>query len=559
MVNDGRSLVYFLFLFSVDYVYSEDLKTGTSYTFRPSIQGTIEAIDWRHNGYLVVEWVPGSDPHFYRYQERASLNTKTGDFTLQLKKEDSGVFRGQFQVKGVLQYFERTIVVLDYVYSEDLKTGTSYTFRPSIQGTIEAIDWRHNGYLVVDWEPGSDPHFYRYKERASLDTKTGDFTLQLKKEDSGVFRGQFQVKGVLQEFERRITVIDPVSDPKVICEQNDMNITLLCSVDPPVQAEFKWRGPNGFSQSGNSVHITKEGDDNSVYFCTAENKVSQKTTEFDLNKCTHKDSEDLKTGTSYTFRPSIQGTIEILDWRHNGYLVVEWEPGSDPHFYRYQERASLDTKTGDFTLRLMKKEDSGVFRGQFQVKGVLQEFERTITVIDPVPKPKVTCEQNGMNITLRCSVEPSVQAEFTWSGPNGFSESGNSVHITKESDQEKVYFCIAKNSVSHTDTEFNLNMCPHKDYVYSEDLKTGTSYTFRPSIQGTIESIDWRHNGYLVVDWESGRDPQFYRYKERASLDTKTGDFTLQLKKEDSGVFRGQFQVKGVLQYFERTITVIGK
>ncbi|KAF4086924.1 hypothetical protein AMELA_G00089910 [Ameiurus melas] len=173
-------------------------------------------------------------------------------------------------------------------------------------------------------------------------------------------------------------------------------------------------------------------------------------------------SEDLKTGTNYTFRPSIQGTIEILDWRHNGNLVVEWEPGSDPHFYRYKERASLDTTTGDFTLRLMKKEDSGVFRGQFQVETILQEFERTITVIDPVPKPKVTCEQNGMNITLRCSVDPSVQAEFTWSGPNGFSESGNSVHITKESDQEKVYFCIAKNSVSHTDTEFNLNMCPHK-------------------------------------------------------------------------------------------------
>lgn len=97
------------------------------------------------------------------------------------------------------------------------------------------------------------------------------------------------------------------------------------------------------------------------------------------------------------------------------------------------------------------------------------------------------------------------------------------------------------------------------DYVYSEDFKTGTNHTFRPSIQGPIERIDWRYNGNLVVDWDNGSDPTWFRLKERASLDIKTGDLTLQLKKEDSGLFKGQFQVNGILHYFERTITVIGK
>ncbi|XP_017325873.1 lymphocyte function-associated antigen 3 isoform X2 [Ictalurus punctatus] len=169
-------------------------------------------------------------------------------------------------------------------------------------------------------------------------------------------------------------------------------------------------------------------------------------------------SEDFKTGTNHTFRPSIQGPIERIDWRYNGNLVVDWDSGSDPTWFRLKERASLDIKTGDLTLQL-KKEDSGLFKGQFQVNGILHYFERTITVIDPVPKPKVTCEQNGVNITLRCSVDPSVQAEFTWSGPNGLSQSGNSLHITKES-EERVYFCTAKNKVSNSETEFSLKSCP---------------------------------------------------------------------------------------------------
>ncbi|XP_053482823.1 uncharacterized protein LOC128608797 isoform X2 [Ictalurus furcatus] len=188
---------------------------------------------------------------------------------------------------SLLVYF--IIFSVDYVYSEDIKAGTNHTFRPSIRGTIESIDWRYNGNLVVDWDSGNEPSWYRFKERASLDIKTGDLTLQLKKEDSGLFKGQFQVDGVLHYSERTITVIDPVPKPKVTCEQNDVNITLLCSVDPSVQAEFTWSGPNGLSQSGNSLHITKENDDERVYFCTAKNKVSYSETEFSLKMCHQKD------------------------------------------------------------------------------------------------------------------------------------------------------------------------------------------------------------------------------------------------------------------------------
>ncbi|MCJ8732537.1 hypothetical protein PDJAM_G00212570, partial [Pangasius djambal] len=141
-------------------------------------------------------------------------------------------------IQGVLMSF--ILFDVGYVNSENVATGTNYTFLPKIQGKIEMFDWRHKGDLVVDWDPDNRAHWYRYRERAHLNTDTGDLTLQVKKEDSGLFRGQFQVNGVLQYFERTITVIDPVSEPKVTCKKNDTDITLLCSVNPPVQAEFTW-------------------------------------------------------------------------------------------------------------------------------------------------------------------------------------------------------------------------------------------------------------------------------------------------------------------------------
>ncbi|XP_058248809.1 uncharacterized protein LOC131354795 [Hemibagrus wyckioides] len=214
------------------------------------------------------------------------------------------------------------------VHCENIAAGTNYTFKPAIPGVIELGVWKHSGYLVVDSELKSEPFWYHYKERAHLNTETGDLTLQVKKEDSGVFQAHLQVQGTLKYFERMIIVIDPVPEPKVTCEQNELDIRLLCSVNPPMQAEFTWSGPNGFSHVGNSVNITRNQNDDSIYYCTAKNKVSQKEAEFKLKDCVSDGCVhcgNIATGTNYTFKPAISGAIEVGDWRYNGELVVEWE------------------------------------------------------------------------------------------------------------------------------------------------------------------------------------------------------------------------------------------
>ncbi|KAK3569208.1 hypothetical protein QTP86_026613 [Hemibagrus guttatus] len=180
--------------------------------------------------------------------------------------------------------------------------------------------------------------------------------------------------------------------------------------------------------------------------------------------CVYCETKYIETGTNYTFMPKIRGVIELGDWRYKGNLVVEWEPKTDPTWYgNYKERAHLNTDNGDLTLQV-KKEDNGVFKSQIQVGGTLKYSEVTVEVLDPVPVPKVTCTQVDKNVTLLCSVDPSVQAEFTWSGPNKFSHVGKSVDVTRNDDKEdSIYFCTAKNQVSQKEAEFKIKDCPFEE------------------------------------------------------------------------------------------------
>lgn len=100
--------------------------------------------------------------------------------------------------------------------------------------------------------------------------------------------------------------------------------------------------------------------------------------------------------------------------------------------------------------------------------------------------------------------------------------------------------------------------------VCSENVATGTSYTFRPGLKNKVESIDWRLRGNLVVEWDTSfqSGPKWYgdgKYQPRANVNLDTGDLTIRLEKEDSGEFKGQFQVKGLLETFLRNVKVIGE
>lgn len=76
------------------------------------------------------------------------------------------------------------------------------------------------------------------------------------------------------------------------------------------------------------------------------------------------------------------------------------------------------------------------------------------TFSDPLPKPVVNCVVNDTHITLVCSV--ALPAQFSWSGPNGYTHSGDRVYIARKATGDSIYYCTADNDVSRNVTEFNI-------------------------------------------------------------------------------------------------------
>ncbi|XP_036418426.1 uncharacterized protein LOC118802048 [Colossoma macropomum] len=164
----------------------------------------------------------------------------------------------------------------------------------------------------------------------------------------------------------------------------------------------------------------------------------------------------VQTGGNYTFKSFTSGTPQTILWKFKKYKAVEYESDGFT-WYRFEGRADLNIKTGDFTINQLSKEDSGLYESEIQVDGKLQYSDHEIKVIDAVPVPNVTCHANSTVATLLCSVGSSVQAELIWSGPNGFKETGERISVSFK--EKSVYYCTAQNEVSKKSTEFSLQKC----------------------------------------------------------------------------------------------------
>ncbi|XP_066543050.1 lymphocyte function-associated antigen 3-like isoform X2 [Hoplias malabaricus] len=167
----------------------------------------------------------------------------------------------------------------------------------------------------------------------------------------------------------------------------------------------------------------------------------------------------LQIGTDYTFQPKITGKPQNILWKFKGNKVLEYDNSNLDWYKDYESRGKLDIQSGDLTLKNMSKDDSGVYQCEIQVDGKLEYSDHNIEVMDPVPKPYVSCTLNDTAVNLLCSVDSSVLAVFEWSGPNEFNHTGASLTIPREQRPDTLYMCTAKNKVSQNTTGYHLKLC----------------------------------------------------------------------------------------------------
>ncbi|XP_076840151.1 uncharacterized protein LOC143484951 [Brachyhypopomus gauderio] len=164
----------------------------------------------------------------------------------------------------------------------------------------------------------------------------------------------------------------------------------------------------------------------------------------------------LETGQNVTLRPGVNGKKQFIWWKHNGKTIVkftqDWWEDASVDWYQLGHRAHLNAETGEFTLMQLTSRDSGVYQCETRTGRHLMRSRYVITVMDAVSTPQVMCLSNDTEteeITLQCSVDPPAQANFTWSGPHGFTRQGDKVQINKTTDHNSTYSCTAENTVSN--------------------------------------------------------------------------------------------------------------
>uniref|UniRef100_A0A3B3IB05 Ig-like domain-containing protein n=1 Tax=Oryzias latipes TaxID=8090 RepID=A0A3B3IB05_ORYLA len=152
--------------------------------------------------------------------------------------------------------------------------GSSIVLSPGeAETSIISITWKHGDDLAADWF-GGDTTFYRiYKDRCSLNTKTGELTINnVRPEHGGEYTPDINGK---TRSTVKLRVFSPVPNITIECNLEQTNCTLTCSfdiIDDLGDVEVFWILDDR-REKGTELQITKETKEE-TFMCSLKNPVS---------------------------------------------------------------------------------------------------------------------------------------------------------------------------------------------------------------------------------------------------------------------------------------------
>ncbi|XP_058643607.1 lymphocyte function-associated antigen 3 isoform X2 [Onychostoma macrolepis] len=168
-----------------------------------------------------------------------------------------------------------------------------------------------------------------------------------------------------------------------------------------------------------------------------------------------------ESGNKITLTPSIRGNPEEILWTHNGNKVLEYDGSEVAKYGSFKDRVDVDFETGQLTIRKLNSQDSGKYQSEIWINRKVQISRHTLTVLDALPEPQVTCELNETSNLkkLSCSVESQTRPSYEWSGPD-IKHSGPTLLVKEqEENRNSVYTCTVKNKAGSRTTDFTLQDC----------------------------------------------------------------------------------------------------
>ncbi|XDV14454.1 hypothetical protein PO909_014699, partial [Leuciscus waleckii] len=150
--------------------------------------------------------------------------------------------------------------------------------------------------------------------------------------------------------------------------------------------------------------------------------------------------------------------VSSITWKHikgaETVKAIEWEDGvTDTPNPRFKGITTLDTATGQITIKNLKLEHSGVYT--IDISGKEQAQRYTLTVMEPVPKPEIKVVQSGNPGVVYLSCE--YNATVIWKNSAGQTLTGsefeNTITVEKNGNPEDYYTCTLENKASKKTSE----------------------------------------------------------------------------------------------------------
>ncbi|XP_073331356.1 B-cell receptor CD22-like [Pagrus major] len=270
------------------------------------------------------------------------------------------------------------------------------------------------------------------------------------------------------------------------------SVTLTCSSDANPAAKYTWYKKNGdpdlqpLSKEPQLVFSSIQSSDSGEYYCTAENELGRRTSEY--------------ISINVTYAPklpfvSVSPPAEIVEGS-SVTLTCSSDANPAAKYIWYKETQTLiEGPEGVYHFSSISSEDRGIYSCKSENQyGQINSSSLFIDVQYAPKLPSVSVSPSaeiveGSSVTLTCSSDANPAAKYTWYKKNGdpdlqpLSKEPQLVFSSIQSSDSGEYYCTAENELGRRTSEYisiNVTYAPKLPSVSvspSAEIVEGSSVT----------------------------------------------------------------------------------
>ncbi|RVE75043.1 hypothetical protein OJAV_G00012850 [Oryzias javanicus] len=155
--------------------------------------------------------------------------------------------------------------------------GSTVVLSPDlVEAQVNSIRWKYGDGVIADWYGQRVPFYRSFKDRCSLNTKTGELIINyVGLEQSGVYTPEINSRTLAAV---KLQVFSPVPKPSITmsCNSEQTQCTLTCTFNRTEDlgnVEVFWILDSRREKGGSELNITKETKEK-TFICSLNNSVS---------------------------------------------------------------------------------------------------------------------------------------------------------------------------------------------------------------------------------------------------------------------------------------------